>query len=70
MFSRLKIGKKVAVIRFDVKNNIDKFEVGKIIGIREADDGAKQVAVKYSDGRKGLHYEFELFKKWDEELEK
>lgn len=70
MFSRLKIGKKVAVLRFDARKNTEKFEVGKIVGIREMDDGTKQVVLEYSDGRKGLHYEFELFKKWGEGLEK
>lgn len=67
---RLKIGKKVAVLRFNVRKNQDKFEVGKIIGIREIDDGTKQVVLEYSDGQKGLHYEFELFKKWDKSYEK
>ena len=70
MFNRLKIGKKVAVLRFNVSKNRDKFEVGKIIGIREIDDGTKQVVLEYSDGTKGLHYEFELFKKWDKSYEK
>lgn len=67
---RLKIGKKVAVMRFNVRKNQDKFEVGKIVGIRNIGDGAKQVVLEYSDGRKGLHYEFELFKKWDKSYEK
>ena len=70
MFSRLKIGKNVAVIRFDARKNQDKFEVGKIVGIREIYDGARQVVLEYSDGQKGLHYEFELFKKWDKSYEK
>lgn len=67
---RLKIGKKVAVMRFDVRKNKDKFEVGKIIGIRESNDGSKSVVVEFSDGQKGLFYEFELFKKWDKSYEK
>ena len=70
MFSRLKIGKKVAVMRFDVRENQDKLEVGKIVGIREIYNGTRQVVLEYSDGQKGLHYEFELFKKWDKGLEK
>ena len=67
---RLKIGKKVAVLRFNVRKNQDKFEVGKIVGIREINYGTNQVLVEYSDGQKGLHYEFELFKKWDKKYEK
>lgn len=70
MFSRLKIGKKVAVLRFNVRQNLDKFEVGKIIGIRESNDGTKQIVVEFSDGQKELFYEFELFKKWDKSYEK
>lgn len=70
MFSRLKIGKKVAVLRFNVRSNIDKFEVGKIIGIRENDYGTKQIAVEFSDGQKELFCEFELFKEWDKSYEK
>lgn len=70
MFSRLKIGKKVAVMRFDAGENQDKLEVGKIVGIREIYDGTRQVVLEYSDGRKGLRYEFELFKKWDKGLGK
>ena len=66
---RLKIGKKVAVIRFDVKTNKDRFEVGKIVGIKDI-GWTKQVVLEYSDGRKGLHYKSELFKKWDKSYEK
>lgn len=70
MFGKYRIGKKVAVLRFDARRNRDKFEVGKIVGIREIDDGTNQVLVEYSDGQKGLYYEFELFKKWDKKYEK
>lgn len=70
MFSRLKIGKKVAVLRFNIRSNVDKFEVGKIIGIRESSDGTKNIVVEFSDGQKELFYEFELFKKWDKSYEK
>lgn len=67
---RLKIGKKVAVLRFNVRSNVDKFEVGKIIGIRESSDGTKNIVVEFSNGQIELFYEFELFKKWDKSYEK
>lgn len=67
---RLKIGKKVAVLRFDLKKNQDKFEVGKIVGIMEYEDGVKGVAVEFSDEKIEIYNEFELFKKWDKEYEK
>lgn len=67
---RLKIGKKVAVMRFDVIKNKDKFVVGKIVGIKEDEQGEKSIAVEYSDGKIGMYYEFELFKKWDKSYEK
>lgn len=70
MFSRLKIGKKVAVMRFNVIKNRDKFEVGKIVGIKEYKDGVKGVAVEFSDEKIEIYNEFELFKKWDKRYEK
>ena len=72
---RLKIGKKVAVMRFNVKKNQEELEVGRIVGIRDvvpvfSDHSVKNVAVMFNGGRIKTYYESELFKKWAKGLEK
>lgn len=74
MFSRLKIGKKVAVLRFDVRRNRDSFAVGKIVAKKEyyCDDygNETQYAVMFNDGGVEVYKKENLYYKWDKELEK
>lgn len=62
-------------MRFNVKKNQEKFEAGKIVGIRDAipvfsEHSVKNVAVVFNDGRIETFYESELFEKWDKSYEK
>ena len=63
LFSRLKIGRKVATITYNSKTCRDEFMVGTIVAIREHDEIV--YAVRFDDGEIGLFGSRQLFTKWE-----
>lgn len=66
---KLKIGQRVAVIRFNFDNNRDEFKKGKIVAIRPQVEGAYWdllYAVMCDDGKIRFFREDQLFTEWEE----
>lgn len=62
---KLKIGRRVAVIAYNLGAGRDEFRIGKIVAIREHDE--KTYAVRFDDGKIDLFYSRQLFTEWGEE---
>lgn len=68
-----RLGRKVAVIRFDPQRNKDYFDVGRIVAFKRYETLTaeyQKYAVRFSDGRVELFAPDELFMKWKGELTK
>lgn len=66
----LKIGRRVAVKRFNLDKNRTEFESGKIVATRPRVEGAYWellYAVRFDDGELKEFREDELFTEWEEE---
>lgn len=66
----LKIGRRVAVMRFNVSKNCDELKTGKIVATRPRVKGAYWellYAVRFDDGKIRLFREDQLFTKWEAE---
>lgn len=67
---KLKIGRKVAVIRFNVSKNCDELKTGKIVSTRPRVEGAYWellYAIRFDDGTIRLFRENEIFTEWGED---
>lgn len=67
---RLKLGRRVAVIAFDLKRNRDDFRIGKIIAIKTQMIGverARPYAVRFDDGNIDLFRAEDIYTEWGEE---
>lgn len=65
----LKVGRKVAVKRFNIDKNCDEFKVGKIVATRPRVEGAYWellYAVMFDDGKIRFFREDEIFTGWRE----
>lgn len=66
----LKIGRRVAVMRFNFEENCDELKTGKIIATRPRVEGAYWellYAIRFDDGKIGLFREAEIFTEWEDE---
>lgn len=67
---RLKIGRRVAVMGFNIDKNCDEFKTGKIVATRPRAAGAYWellYAVRFDDGKIRLFREDEIYTKWEDE---
>lgn len=63
----LGIGKRVAVIRYDIKTNRDRIDEGRIVAIKRWESMTaeyRRYAVQFNDGRIELFDAEELCTKW------
>lgn len=68
-----RLGRKVAVIRFDPQRNKDYFDVGKIVAFKRYETMTaeyQKYAVQFGDDKIELFAPDELFFKWKKELAK
>lgn len=67
----LKIGRRVAAITYRLSDNNCEFKTGKIVAIREPEDGraldSRTYAVRFDDGKIDLFSARQLFTEWGEE---
>lgn len=69
---KLKIGRRVAVMRFNLDKNCDELKVGRIVATRPRVEGAYWellYAVRFDDEKIKLFREDQLFTEWEEECE-
>lgn len=67
---KLKIGRRVAVITFNVNKNRDEIKTGKIVAIKTQMldiDIARPYAVRFDDGKIDLFKAEEICTEWGEE---
>lgn len=67
---KLKIGRRVAVMRFNVSKNCDELKTGKIVATRPRVGGAYWellYAIRFDDEKIRLFREDEIYTKWEEE---
>ena len=62
----LKIGRRVAVISYNLRAGCDEFRVGKIVAKRDED---LTYAVRFDDGKIDLFGPRQIFTEWGEEEE-
>lgn len=67
LFRKLKIGRRVATITYSFGTARDEFRVGKIVAIRDHEQGDVVYAVRFDDGKIELCNALSLFTKWEEE---
>ena len=68
----LKIGRRVAVMRYNLDKNCDEFKTGKIVATRPREEGAYWellYAVRFDDGKIRLFRKDEIYTEWGEEAE-
>lgn len=67
---KLKIGRRVATITYDLRERNHEFKTGKIIAIREPEDDnahdCRTYAVRFDDGKIDLFSARRLFTEWGE----
>lgn len=64
MFREPRIGKRVAAISFDVKQNSDALAIGRVVALRRR-GVVKRYAVQFDDGHIELFDADELYTKWE-----
>lgn len=68
---RLKIGRRVAAITYNLASSSSEFRIGKIVAIREPekdnDFDSRTYAVRFDDGKIDLFNARQLFTEWGEE---
>lgn len=65
----LKIGRRVAVMRFNFGKNCDELKTGKIVATRPRTEGAYWellYAVRFDDGKIRLFRKDEIYTEWEE----
>lgn len=66
----LKIGRRVAVITHSLHSGRDEFKIGKVVAMRQQEDGNSwdcNYAVRFDDGKIGLFSAQDLYTEWGEE---
>ena len=68
---KLKIGRRVATITYDLSERNCEFKTGKIVAIREPEDDnpydCRTYAVRFDDGKIDLFNARQLFTEWGDE---